>query len=96
VQVYVSDQVTSVTWVDRSLVAFRRVPLEAGQKETITFSVPFDRLSLVDAFGERLVEPGGFEVQVGPSSKRADQLTAPFLVEGEAFSYQRIPGVSAR
>jgi beta-glucosidase len=93
VQAYVSDLVTSVTWVDRSLVAFERVELAAGQKRTIGFSVPFERLSLVDAHEQRVVEPGDFELSVGPSSRRAELLSARFRVEGEAFSYERIPGV---
>ncbi|HVJ17736.1 MAG TPA: glycoside hydrolase family 3 N-terminal domain-containing protein [Polyangiaceae bacterium] len=93
VQVYVSDLVTSVTWIDRSLVAFQRVRLDAGEKQTLRFSVPFSRFSLVDAYEQRVVEPGDFEIAVGPSSLREDQLSARFRVEGEAFSYNRIPGV---
>lgn len=94
VQVYVSDAITSVTWVDRSLAAFQRVELGPGQKRTLRFEVPFERLSLVDAYERRVVEPGEFEVLVGPSSHRADLLSARFKVEGEAFSYERIPGVA--
>jgi beta-glucosidase len=93
VQVYVTDLVTSVTWVDRSLVAFRRVKLAPGEKKTLHFSVPFSRLSLVDAYEQRVVEPGDFTVWVGPSSRREDLSSAGFSVEGEAFSYGRIPGV---
>ncbi len=93
VQVYVSDLVTSVTWIDRSLVAFQRVELDPGDKRTVRFSVPFARLALVDAHEQRVVEPGAFEVAVGPSSSREELLTARFSVEGEAFSYERIPGV---
>jgi beta-glucosidase len=93
VQVYVSDLITSVTWIDRSLVAFRRVELGPGDKQTLRFSVPYERLALVDAHEQRVVEPGAFEVSVGPSSQRAELLSARFRVDGEAFSYGRIPGV---
>ncbi len=93
VQVYVSDLITSVTWIDRSLVAFRRLELSPGEKQTLCFSVPYERLALVDAHEQRVVEPGAFEVSVGPSSSRAELLSARFRVEGDGFSYNRIPGV---
>jgi beta-glucosidase len=94
VQVYVSDLTTSVTWVERSLAAFSRVKLAAGERKKVRLTVPFERLSLVDAREQRRVEPGDFEVLVGPSSRRADLLTARFQVEGETFSYECIPGVA--
>jgi len=93
VQVYLSDLVTSVTWVQKSLVAFARVPLEAGEKRRVEFEIPYLRLALVDAYEQRVVEPGEFEVAVGGSSRDADLLNARFVVEGEAFSFARIPGV---
>jgi beta-glucosidase len=92
-QVYVRDVVTSVTWPDRLLVAFERVPLEPGEKSTLRFEIPFERLSLVDAYDRRVVEPGDFEVLVGGSSRPADLLLARFLVEGELSALERIPGV---
>jgi len=94
VQVYVSDVVTSVTWVNQSLVAFRRVTLEPGEKRKLRILVPHEQLALVNAYEERVVEPGEFELLVGGSSKRAELLRASFKVEGCAFSFEQIPGVS--
>jgi beta-glucosidase len=94
VQVYGSDLVTSVTWVNKVLIAFARVTLAAGQRRTVTFSIPQERLSLVDAFERRVVEPGEFEVSVAPSSREEGALRARFVVEGEPFSFSRIPGVA--
>jgi len=94
VQVYVVDEVTSATWVNQSLAAFERVSLEPGQKRVLKLSVPYERLSLVNAHGERVVEPGEFEVLVGGSSQRSALLRASFRVDGPAFSYAAIPGVS--
>jgi beta-glucosidase len=94
-QVYVSDLVTSVTWVNQSLLAFQRVTLEAGERRTLTFTVPYERLSLVDAYERRVVEPGEFEIAVGSSSNDAAALRARFVVAGEAFSFAGIPGASA-
>jgi beta-glucosidase len=96
VQAYLTDEVTSCTWVDRRLVAFERVALAAGERRTVRLVVPHEALAIVDAHGREVVEPGGFELQVGPSSRRAELLRAPFRVEGEAFSLAAIPGVAER
>ena len=92
-QVYGSDLVTSVTWVNKALVGFARVTLAAGERRTVTLSIPQDRFSLVDAYERRLVEPGEFELTVGASSGDEGALTARFTVEGEPFSFSGIPGV---
>ncbi|MEO6599782.1 MAG: glycoside hydrolase family 3 N-terminal domain-containing protein [Polyangiaceae bacterium] len=94
-QVYVSDLVTSVTWVNQSLLAFQRVTLEPGERRTLTFTVPYESLSLVDAYERRVVEPGEFEIAVGSSSNDPARLRARFVVQGEAFSFAGIPGASA-
>jgi beta-glucosidase len=71
VQVYIEDEVTSVTWVQMELKAFERVHLEPGEKKTLSFTLPFEAFSLVNAAGERVVEAGSFKVYAGPSSLRS-------------------------
>ncbi|HWS58635.1 MAG TPA: glycoside hydrolase family 3 C-terminal domain-containing protein, partial [Actinotalea sp.] len=80
VQVYLSDLVTSVTWADRELKAFRQVAVAPGARVVVDLEVPASACTLVDADGRRVVEPGRFELQVGPSSRRADQLVAGFTL----------------
>jgi beta-glucosidase len=92
-QAYVRDVVTSVTWPKHLLVHFERVPLKAGETKRVRFEVPFERLSLVDAFERRIVEPGEFELQVGASSNQKDLLSLKFEVQGELDPLSRIPGV---
>ncbi len=94
VQVYLSDLVTSVTWVQKTLVDFARIDLAAGEQRSVTFDIPYERLALVDAYEHRVVEPGEFEVSVAPSSLDKDALRARFVVEGEPFSFAKIPGVA--
>ena len=81
VQVYVSDVVTSVTWVGKSLQGFSRVPLAPGERKTVTVTLPWEAFQLVDADGRRVVEPGEFHVLVGPSSRDRDLLKATLRVE---------------
>jgi len=76
VQVYVSDDVTSVTWVNQQLKAFQRISLEPGETKKVSFQLPFEAFSLVDACERRVVEPGGFQILAGGSSRAADLLRA--------------------
>jgi beta-glucosidase len=50
------------------LRGFQRVSLQPGQKVTIDFTLTPDDLSLIDVDMNRVVEPGIFDVMVGPSS----------------------------
>ena len=85
VQVYVRDDVTSASWADRELKAYRQVDLAPGERATVAVEVPVADCSVVDARGRRVVEPGRFELLVGPSSREADLLAAAFtVVEGTA------------
>ncbi len=80
VQAYVRDLVTSATWVDKELKAFARVALAAGETRRVTLTVPIGACSLVNAAGERVVEPGDFELLVGASSRERDLQSVAFSV----------------
>jgi beta-glucosidase len=82
VQAYVSDLVTSVTWADKELKAWRQLPVPPGRSVTVTLEVPAAACTLVTADGRRVVEPGGFTLLVGPSSRADDLLTAGFTITG--------------
>ncbi|MBT1182153.1 glycoside hydrolase family 3 C-terminal domain-containing protein [Bifidobacterium sp. CP2] len=80
VQAYVGDLVTSVSWTDRELKAFRRVTLEPGETATVTFDIPVADCTIVDADARRVVEPGEFELLIGHSSRRDDLKRVTFTV----------------
>jgi len=84
VQVYVRDTVTSVSWADKELKAFRHVDLDPGQIVTVELSVPVAECTIVDAAGRRIVEPGEFDLLVGPSSREEALLDARFRVASPA------------
>ena len=81
VQVYVSDVVTSATWVDMALKGFARLTLEPGEKRTVQLELPWEAFQIVNAEGRSLVEPGEFEILVGPSSRKRDLLKASLRLE---------------
>lgn len=82
VQVYVRDVNTSATWADRELKSFTRVTIPPGETVCVDLEVPTSACSIVTAEGDRLVEPGAFELLVGPSSRLSALLRAPFEVSG--------------
>ncbi len=81
VQVYVSDIVTSVTWVNKALKGFARVHLDPGEKKTVQVLLPWEAFQIVDAEGHMVVEPGEFEISIGPSSRDQDLLKMTVSVE---------------
>ncbi|MDN5633741.1 glycoside hydrolase family 3 N-terminal domain-containing protein [Bifidobacterium mongoliense] len=83
VQVYVRDVVTSVSWADKELKAFQRVPLEIGQEARVSINLPVSNCTIVNAEEKRVVEPGDFDVMVGHSSKPDDLLPVGFTVVAE-------------
>jgi beta-glucosidase len=80
VQVYVSDVVTSVTWVNKALKGFARVELQPGEKKTVEVELPFDSFRIVNAKAEYIVEAGEFEILVGPSSRDKELLKTTLVI----------------
>ncbi len=80
VQLYVNDLYSSLTTPQKELKAFARVELEPGERKTVRLEVPYERLALVNADLERVVEPGEFELMAGPSSREGDLYKAKFRV----------------
>jgi beta-glucosidase len=83
VQVYVHDLVSSVTWAEKELKSYRQVQVEPGQRVVVDLELPVSACSLVNARGERVVEPGEFELLVGRSSRPRDLLAARFRVNAD-------------
>lgn len=72
VQLYVRDEVASVTRPVAQLVGFHRVRLGAGESAVVQFTVPAARLAFTDRSGERVVEPGEHTFWVGPSCEQRE------------------------
>src|SRR5881398_3145913 len=68
VQLYVHDEVASVTRPVRALAGFRRVSLKPGEARTLDFHLTSKELGLYNKDMKFVVEPGKFRVFVGGSS----------------------------
>ena len=76
VQLYVNDLVSSVTTPVKELKGFTRIELRAGERGDVSLALPIASLSLVTPDLERIVEPGEFQIMVGPSSRDEDLLVS--------------------
>jgi beta-glucosidase-like glycosyl hydrolase len=83
VQIYVRDRLASSSRPVRELKAFARVPLAADATARVRVKIPVDMLNFTDARGERIVEPGEFDLMVG-SSSRDILLSDTLTVTGDA------------
>ncbi|HZR66837.1 MAG TPA: CIA30 family protein [Terriglobales bacterium] len=74
-QMYVHQQVASITRPVMALKGFQRITLKPGEKRTVEFTVTPDALSLLNVDMYKVVEPGIFDILVGPSSVQTQKVT---------------------
>ncbi|MDV7139183.1 glycoside hydrolase family 3 C-terminal domain-containing protein [Maribacter sp. TH_r10] len=69
VQLYIRDELASVSRPIKELKGFQRISLKAGEKKQITFELDPEKLSMLDKDLNRVVESGDFRIMIGASSK---------------------------
>jgi len=67
-QMYIRDDVSSVTRPVKELKDFARVSIEPNQTRTVTFTITPAKLQFYDRQMKRVVEPGTFQIMVGGNS----------------------------
>jgi beta-glucosidase len=91
VQLYVTDVAASVPTPIRSLAGIKRIFLKPGEKQTVSFTLGPDRMTVIDDKGKRVIEPGEFTVSVGgkqpgftgrADAKTTGVVTGRFVVTG--------------
>jgi beta-glucosidase len=68
VQLYIREEVSSVTRPVKELRGFRRITLNPGETNTVEFVLGPDELSFLNRDMHRVVEPGVFTIMVGGNS----------------------------
>ena len=82
VQLYVRDDVGSVTRPVMQLRRFERLTLAPGERRTLNFTLSVKDLAFYDLAMRRVAEPGTFHVYVGPNSR--DVQSAAFALRGSS------------
>jgi beta-glucosidase len=74
VQLYIRQEVASVTRPVKQLMGFRRVHLEPGEKKTVTIPLDAASLAIYDINMQRRTEAGMYTIMVGPSSDKLSSI----------------------
>jgi beta-glucosidase len=69
VQVYLHDDVSSVTRPVEELAGFQRITLQPGETRQVTLAIRPESLALWNREMKRVVEPGTFTISAGPNSR---------------------------
>jgi len=73
VQLYVQDLVASVTRPVKELKGFKRILLDPGESETVTFTLRADDLRFYNRDMDFVTEPGDFKIFTGPDSRNVKE-----------------------
>lgn len=73
-QLYIRDEVSSVTRPVKELKDFSRIELGPGEIKTVKFTITPDKLSFYNLQMKEVVEPGVFDIFVGSSSEKNDMI----------------------
>ncbi|MBH1998672.1 MAG: glycoside hydrolase family 3 C-terminal domain-containing protein, partial [Sphingomonadaceae bacterium] len=79
VQLYVHDQTASVTRPIKELKGFERITLAPGESRTVRLSLGPDAFSLWNLAMDEVVEPGLFDIMVGPDSDNLQTVTLEII-----------------
>lgn len=69
IQLYIRDLLSSVARPIMELKGFQRIHLLAGEEKKISFTITPAMLSMLDKQLHTVVEPGGFRIMIGSSSR---------------------------
>ncbi|MBN2012547.1 glycoside hydrolase family 3 C-terminal domain-containing protein [candidate division KSB1 bacterium] len=79
VQLYIHDIVSFPTRPVKELKDFRRITLQPGETQNVTFAITPEKLEAFDLTMKRVVQPGEFAIMVGTNS--VDVLSDTLLVK---------------
>ena len=68
VQLYIHDVVASISRPVKELKGFQRIHLKKGESQEVKFEITNDLLKFYNARLDYVLEPGDFEVMIGPDS----------------------------
>ena len=69
VQLYIHDKVASISRPVKELKDFQRITLQAGESRDVVFHITADKLKFYNYDLDYVLEPGDFEVMIGPNSR---------------------------
>jgi beta-glucosidase len=74
VQMYIRDDYSSVTRPVKELKGFKKIGLDPGQSQTVSFIINKEMLSFYDVNLKWIAEPGDFTIMVGTASDKTESI----------------------
>ncbi len=74
-QLYIRDEVSSITRPVKELKRFKRITLEPGETKRVEFTIGPEELSFLNRDMHKVVEPGTFKIMAGGNSKDLIEVT---------------------
>lgn len=81
VQLYIHDVVASITRPVKELKGFERIHLKKGESKVVKFEITDDLLKFYNSQLEYVLEPGDFEIMIGPDSSLKHQKKAVLTIQ---------------
>ncbi|MAJ51591.1 MAG: beta-glucosidase [Flammeovirgaceae bacterium] len=85
-QLYIRDEVSSVTRPLKELIDYKRITLKGGEKKIIPFEFSIEDLAFYNVDMQKVVESGDFLVSIGSSSREEDLIQIEFNID-KNFNY---------
>ena len=79
VQLYIRDVVGTISRPVKELKGFKRIHLNAGESQTISFTITPDLLRFYDYQLDYVIEPSDFDIMIGPNSRDVKKKTITVL-----------------
>lgn len=74
IQLYIHDQVSSVTRPVKELKAFQKILLNPGETKSVLFNITDDMLKFWNKDMKYVAEPGAFDIMIGPNSNETQKI----------------------
>ncbi len=74
VQVYLRDEVSSITRPLKQLAGFKRISLRPGETRRVDIAIRPESLALWNREMKQVIEPGAFTIMVGPDSMHVQEV----------------------
>jgi beta-glucosidase len=90
-QLYIHQRIASITRPVMELKDFHRITLKPGETKTVEFTITPDMLSMLNIDMHKVVEPGVFDVMVGPNSDQTSMVPLTVLGPNGATGKPPLP-----
>ncbi|MDY0295030.1 MAG: glycoside hydrolase family 3 N-terminal domain-containing protein [Acholeplasmataceae bacterium] len=79
VMLFIKDRVATISRPVKELKKWAKIHLNPGDTKTVVFELSASDLSYFNSHGHRVIEPGWFDIMVGPNAKQTQTLSLKLI-----------------